>query len=346
MAVKIATLNLCLGLKSKKVDVENLLLHNDIGILCLQEVEIESSFNADLLNIKNYNFELENNSSKARVGIYISKNVEYKRMRHLEGVDSHIVVLDLSNCAVKRIVNIYRSFNPQNNVNARIKFKYQLELIKDAMTERCIVVGDFNLDYSKIADVNYGYKNLFNDFDELLGNFELVQLVNFVTWSRLVGMSLRSSILDHIYIKDPTIVNNLRSIDMLFGDHVLVEFNVVYHKTDREIVKCRDWRKYSKESLIAKLSTIDWNIDIDNVQEFWNSFEKKLINVIDEIVPLTAFNGGVVKTNIPKNIKNKINKRNRLLKSFKKSPTLGLKSRIADLNCEIRSHFFIEKSLK
>ena len=39
-------INLCLGLKSKKVDVENLLLHNDIGILCLQEVEIESSFNA------------------------------------------------------------------------------------------------------------------------------------------------------------------------------------------------------------------------------------------------------------------------------------------------------------
>ena len=133
---------------------------------------------------------------------------------------------------------------------------------------------------------------------------------------------------------------------MLFGDHVLVEFNVVYHKTDREIVKCRDWRKYSKESIFAKLSTIDWNIDIDNVQEFWNSFEKKLINEVDEIVPLTAFNGGVVKTNIPKNIKNKINKRNRLLKSFKKSPTLGLKSRIADLNCEIRSHFFYRKKFE
>ena len=33
---------------------------------------------------------LEKNSAKARVGICISKKVEYKRIRHLEGVDSHV----------------------------------------------------------------------------------------------------------------------------------------------------------------------------------------------------------------------------------------------------------------
>ena len=88
---------------------------------------------------------------------------------------------------------------------------------------------------------------------------------------------------------------------------------------------------------------MDWNINIDNVQKFWNVFENNLIRVVDEIVPLTDFVGNVVKSNIPKNIKNKINKRNRLLKSFKKSPTLGLKSKITDLNCEIRSHFFYKK---
>ena len=87
-------------------------------------------------------------------------------------------------------------------------------------------------------------------------------------------------------------------------------------------------------------------IGIDNVQEFWNSFENKLINVIDEIVPLSTFNRGMVKTNIPKSIKNKINKRNRLLKSFKKSPSIVLKSRITYLNCVIRSHFFYKKKFE
>ena len=102
-----------------KIDVENLLISNNIGILCLQEVEVESGFNPDLLSIQNYNFEIELNSVKARVGISVKNNVEYTRMRHLEGVDSHVVIIDFWNCAIKRIINVFRSFNLQNNVNAR-----------------------------------------------------------------------------------------------------------------------------------------------------------------------------------------------------------------------------------
>ena len=92
---------------------------NNIDILCLQEVEVESGFNPDLLSIQNYNFEIELNSVKARVGISVKNNVGYTRMRHLEGVDSWLVIIDFCNCAIKRIINVYRSFNLQNNVNAR-----------------------------------------------------------------------------------------------------------------------------------------------------------------------------------------------------------------------------------
>ena len=70
--IKIATLNLCLGLKSKKLEVDNILTENSIDILCLQEVEIESTYGQGLLKIKNYQFELETNSAKSRTGIYWS----------------------------------------------------------------------------------------------------------------------------------------------------------------------------------------------------------------------------------------------------------------------------------
>ena len=47
-------------------------------------------------------------------------------MKNLEGVDSHIVLIDIEGLkSVKRIVNVYRIFNPQNNVNARAKFIYK-----------------------------------------------------------------------------------------------------------------------------------------------------------------------------------------------------------------------------
>ena len=180
-----------------------------------------------LLKIKNYQFELEKNSQKARTGIYINNEVRYKRMPHLEGVDSHILVIDLvSPGVIKQIINVYSCFNPQNNVNARVKFNYQLNIIKNAMCEGCLLIGDFNLDYSKVFDDNYPHNNLFADFDETLSEFNLIQIVDFVTWSRMIGSSRRTSILDHIYVKNPLNVTKLGFSDPFFGDHVLVEFYI------------------------------------------------------------------------------------------------------------------------
>ena len=61
------------------------------------------------------------------------------------------------------------------------------------------------------------------------------------------------------------------------------------------MTKRRDWRAYSKEKLNVKLSLIDWNIGVDDVQEYWNVLENKLINIVDEIVPPKTFEGHVVK---------------------------------------------------
>ena len=102
-----------------------------------------------------------------------------------------MVIIDLKGCrSVNRLINIYRSFNPQHNVNARAKFRYQLELIKNAMTSKCVIVGDFNMEYAKIFDDNYNNKNLFQDFDDILSSFNLIQLVKFkngLGWWALKG---------------------------------------------------------------------------------------------------------------------------------------------------------------
>ena len=72
---------------------------------------------------------METNSLKSRTAIYVSNSISYRRMYNLEGTNSHIVIIDLEGpITVKRIINVYRSFNPQNNVSARDKFKYQLEI--------------------------------------------------------------------------------------------------------------------------------------------------------------------------------------------------------------------------
>ena len=59
MELKIATLNLCLGLKYKKLMVEQLMNSNKIDILCLQEVDLEFGFNENLLSIPGYDLLVE-----------------------------------------------------------------------------------------------------------------------------------------------------------------------------------------------------------------------------------------------------------------------------------------------
>ena len=89
-----------------------------------------------------YSIEVENNTSCSRVANYISNNFEYNRRVDLEGIDSYLTILDLVGPAKTRIINIYRSFSPQNGVSQRNKFIYQLQLVKNTMNESTILLGD------------------------------------------------------------------------------------------------------------------------------------------------------------------------------------------------------------
>ena len=114
-AIKIATLNLCLGLKNKKEEVKRLILNNDIDILCMQETEIPADFPVEMLTFKGYNYENEQNIVKSRCGIYISNKISYVRRTELEAQGIHAIIIDLKDINNTRIINIYRSFNPSNN---------------------------------------------------------------------------------------------------------------------------------------------------------------------------------------------------------------------------------------
>ena len=55
------------------------------------------------------------------------------------------------------------------------------------------------------------------------------------------------------------------------------------------------------------LSDINWDIDDDCVQGYWNSFENKLIGVVVAIVPMTEFmNSKSQKSKLPPNLKNEM----------------------------------------
>ena len=321
--------------------VEKILNEECIDILCLQEVELESNFDENLMRIPGYSLEVENNRNKRRVCIYVTRKLNYKRMANLEGINNHLVIIDVevNTNESRRVINIYRSFNP-HEVSPATSFLNQLNVCGDSFNKNTVLIGDFNLNENKKHDVNYPHAGLYDMLDEKLGHLNVVQLVTFDTWSRMVGTRFQSSLLDHIYVVRPDIVQNITHKRPCFGDHELVMATIDGRKMSQTSTLRRDWRKYSKELLQDKLKSVNWLNEETTVQGIWNNFEEKLIKTVDEIVPLVEFEGRNVKTKQCPVIRRKLNLRNRLLKVLKKRPSQELKKRVKNLNFEIRNHFY------
>ena len=98
--INFGTWNVCLGLKSKKDYVKEKIKELNIDICCIQECEIKKDYNKDILSFKNYNIEVENNSTKSRCCTYIRDNIQYKRREDLEGIDNNIVILQLDSLII------------------------------------------------------------------------------------------------------------------------------------------------------------------------------------------------------------------------------------------------------
>ena len=122
------------------------------------------------------------------------------------------------NTVEARVTILYTALKPALNVTAKDLFIRQCNLIKSAFVADTIVMGDFNLEYCKKHEVNYSNSNLFVLFDEILDDLNLIQLANFVTWSRMTGTFLRSSTLDHIYVNNIELVTITCTKSITFVD--------------------------------------------------------------------------------------------------------------------------------
>ena len=149
MNLKIGTLNLCLGLRNKKDELERIITTNKIDILCLQETELESDYPTNILSFRGFNLETEINKTKIRTGIYIKETISYTRRTDLEKEDSHIVIIDLNDRKKTRVINIYRAFSPPQGLTQKTLFEQQLSVLNLATNPNTIIIGDLNLDYNK-----------------------------------------------------------------------------------------------------------------------------------------------------------------------------------------------------
>ena len=70
--------------------------------------------------------------------------------------------------------------------------------MRSATEKKTFIVGDFNLDFPQKDNIEYRYANMFTAMDEKFTDTNLVQIIEFPTWSRIINNVLKESTLDHV----------------------------------------------------------------------------------------------------------------------------------------------------
>ena len=94
--------------------------------------------------------------------------------------------------------------------------------MKNVYTNNTMIIGDFNFDCKSRFDVHHRFADLFRELDGNLSDCDLVQIIGSDTWFRVVNHPTKSSVLDHLCIRDLTMITDLRSATPTFDDHLLI----------------------------------------------------------------------------------------------------------------------------
>jgi endonuclease/exonuclease/phosphatase family metal-dependent hydrolase len=152
---------------------------------------------------------------------------------------------------------VYRPFNPRNNVHPRVFFENQLKIIKTACTNNTLLLGDFNLDWCKKELRQYAFRAYFDDMERVLSGSDLVQMVNFPTWSRTINGVVKESLLDHLYSNNPLSISDIHSVEPIFGDHYMIVASMCTVKPQPSFCYRRNWSSYNTTTLCENLALVD-----------------------------------------------------------------------------------------
>ena len=106
----------------------------------------------------------------------------------MKRINCHIVIVDVLATVKFRIINVYRSFHPPGGVSTRDFFNNQLEIVGNALCKSCLVLGDFNLDDGIDLRQDYCNRSLLKTLREFAIDKNLLQVVDFNTWSRTINV--------------------------------------------------------------------------------------------------------------------------------------------------------------
>ena len=91
---------------------------------------------------------------------------------------------------------------------------------------KIIIDGDFNLNGFQPSAIDYKNKHLFELQNLIIEKYNLIQTIEFPTRKRVVNSVIKELVLDHVYVKDLSIICNINAIEPLSGKYKIVIFDI------------------------------------------------------------------------------------------------------------------------
>jgi len=205
--------------------IKDFLKENQKDILCLQETEIDIEENLSIYEIPGYitEYEKTHENQKLRTLMYVKASLNHKRRRDLEKAESHIILITVTKKNFG-LASIYRTYKLMHKATYEEALDEQFSVLKTFVgaQDNAIIMGDINFDYNKRTDQSYHHRRLYDRWLGLEEECQLIQLVDFTTWSRTCRGQLRQSILDEVFTNNHSLIESVEEGNAVISDHTPV----------------------------------------------------------------------------------------------------------------------------
>ena len=293
-----------LNINSIRNKIEGLFsfIEDYFDVLCIAETKIDCSFPRAQFYINGYKtpIRLDITDKSGGLLVYVKQGLPSIHLKKITlPVDIQIIPIELRLSSVKwLIISIYR---PPNQ-DIKYFLTWLSNLIDVYNSERCILIGDFNIEPHNQQLVSFMESQLLHNH------------VNFKTCFK----SIEGSCIDLILSNKKNCLQFTEYLDIGLSDYHRLIYTMLrstYRKAPPREIIYRNYKFFSEQKFLADLSERLQlhNITKSSVENDYDSFEKDLTNVLNKHAPLKRKSiRGNEKPHMNKPLKKAIMKRTKL----------------------------------
>lgn len=296
-------------------EFSDLVLKNDLDIMCVSETWLNKDVPSDVVNIPNYSFfRMDRVSRGGGVGIYVRNDLIVAQALNdsepIEGVE-HIWV-ELKTGADRLLIGvIYRV--PSQNINRCVEYLDNLLSYIAPQFQNIIILGDLNVDQL--------YENVIS---KCMSSYDFQQLIKEPT--RVTDTSQK--IIDVIFLNNNSLVLDSGTVNAdSISDHsaVFCELNMSIPRPQPLIVTYRNFKNLNKHDFDQDLQNIPWEnvLYLNNIDDKIKLINTYILELFDKHAPyITSRISKPYAPWLTHNLKQMMKQRDKALSKYKQTKSV------------------------